>query len=238
MAQGAGLRARIADAARFMACPTPCVAPLPWGRALVLALLAVFALDLALDTLVTQAIALIDQSAGFLPEPIAEDTTLAEDLFGFLLFAPVIEELLWRGWLSGRVAALRFALYGFAALGLMTAGWLAEGDAATFLAFAGVVAALAGLAHWLATRGRDTAVPAWFTRNFRWLVWGSSLSFGLIHLGNYEPLASPFGVLVVLPHMIGGLLLAYVRTRLGLAAAMLHHATYNAVFLAGDYGVF
>jgi membrane protease YdiL (CAAX protease family) len=67
-------------------------------------------------------------------------------------------------------------------------------------------------------------------------VWGSALVFGLIHLGNYEPLTHPFGVLVVLPQTIGGLLLAYTRARLGLGAAMAHHAMYNAVFLAGDYG--
>jgi membrane protease YdiL (CAAX protease family) len=69
-------------------------------------------------------------------------------------------------------------------------------------------------------------------------VWGSTLLFGLMHLGNYEPLAHPLGVLAVLPQTIGGLLLAYTRTRLGLGAAMAHHAAYNAVFLAGDYGWF
>jgi membrane protease YdiL (CAAX protease family) len=79
-------------------------------------------------------------------------------------------------------------------------------------------------------------VPAWFARHFHWFVWGSSLLFGLIHLGNYEPLAHPLGVLVVLPQTIGGLLLAYTRTRLGLGAAMAHHAAYNALFLAEDYG--
>jgi hypothetical protein len=59
---------------------------------------------------------------------------------------------------------------------------------------------------------------------------------GLIHLGNYTPIQHPLGLLIVLPQTIGGLLLAYVRTRLGLGAAMAHHAAYNAVFLAGAYG--
>ena len=43
-------------------------------------------------------------------------------------------------------------------------------------------------------------------------------------------------VLAVLPQTIGGLLLAYTRTRLGLRAAMLQHALYNALYLASDYG--
>lgn len=232
-----GLRARIADAARFMWHPTPGGAPLAWGRALVLALAAVFAFDMALDTLVAMATAWLDSHAAFLPAEIAEETTLAEDLFGYLLLAPVLEELVYRGWLSGRVAALRFALYGFAAVGLFTASVFLPAGMATPLSLAGVAVAFAGLIHWSLTHDRDTAVPGWFTRHFRWFVWGSTLLFGLMHLGNYEALTHPLGVLVVLPQTIGGLLLAYTRTRLGLGAAMLHHAAYNAVFLAGDYGL-
>jgi hypothetical protein len=37
---------------------------------------------------------------------------------------------------------------------------------------------------------------------------------------------------VVAPQLIGGLFLAYVRTRLGLRAAMAHHAAYNALAMA------
>ena len=232
-----GLRARIADAARFMWRPTPGGAPLAWGRGLVLALAAVFAFDMALDTLAASVTAWLDSQAAFLPAEIAEETTLAEDLFGYLLLAPVLEELVYRGWLTGRVAALRFAIYGFAAVGLFTASVFLPASLETPLSLAGVGVAFAGLIHWGLTRDRDTAVPGWFTRHFRWFVWGSTLLFGLMHLGNYEALTHPLGVLVVLPQTIGGLLLAYTRTRLGLGAAMFHHAAYNAVFLAGDYGL-
>lgn len=231
-----GAGARLVDGLRFMWRPTPCGAPLPWGRALLLALLAVFALDLALDVLVAAVTEWLDSLVGFLPAPIEEETTLAEDLFGYLLLAPVLEELVYRGWLTGRIAALRFAAYGFAAEAIFIGALFVPPDMAVTLGLAGVAVALAGLVHWSLTRDRDTAVPEWFTRHFHWFVWGSTLLFGLMHLGNYEPLAHPLGVLVVLPQTIGGLLLAYTRTRLGLGAAMAHHAAYNAVFLAGDYG--
>ena len=231
-----GAGARLVDGLRFMWRPTPCGAPLPWGRALLLALLAVFALDLALDVLVAAVTEWLDSHIGFLPTPIEEETTLAEDLFGYLLLAPVLEELVYRGWLTGRIAALRFAAYGFAAEAIFIGALFVPPDMAVTLGLAGVAVALAGLVHWSLTRDRDTAVPEWFTRHFHWFVWGSTLLFGLMHLGNYEPLAHPLGVLVVLPQTIGGLLLAYTRTRLGLGAAMAHHAAYNAVFLAGDYG--
>lgn len=227
---------RVADAVRFMLRPTPHGPPVSWGRALVAALLVVIAFDLALDVLVAAVTALLDARLDFLPDPVEQDTTLVEDLFGFLLLAPVLEELVYRGWLTGRVAALRFAVYGFAALAIFGASLFVSADMAMPLALAGVAVVLAGLVQWSLTRTRDTAVPAWFTRHFRWFVWGSTLLFGLAHLGNYEAISSPLGLLVVLPQTIGGLLLAYTRTRLGLGAAMAHHAAYNAVFLAVDYG--
>ena len=231
------LRERVADIARFAWRPTYAAQPLGWGHAAALALLLVFAFDLALDTLVVTATDAWDASAGFLPAQIEYNTTLAEDLFNFLLVAPLLEELVFRGWLTGRVAALRFALYGFAAMGLMIAALYLPADYAVLTALAGVAVAFAGLIHWVATREIESQVPEWFTRYFHWFVWGSSLLFGAIHLGNYEPLTHPLGLLVVLPQTVGGLLLAYTRTRLGLGAAMAHHAAYNAVFLASDYGL-
>lgn len=216
--------------------PTFVDGTLPWGRATLIALLAVFALDLVLDTLVVEVTALLDSGTGFLPEPLERDASLAEDLFGYLLLAPVLEELVYRGWLTGRIAALRFALYGFAAEALFIGTLFVSAEIAMPLALAGVGLVMIGLVHWSLTRDRDTTVPEWFTRHFRWFVWGSSLLFGLMHLGNYEALTSPLGVFVVMPQTIGGLLLAYTRTRLGLRAAMLYHAAYNAIFLAVDYG--
>lgn len=230
------LRARAADIARFMARPTFAPQPLAWGRAAALALAAVFAFDMALDGLVVVVTDAWNDAAGFLPAPIEVEATLAEDLIGFLVIAPLLEELLFRGWLSGRTAALRFALYGFAAMVLLGTSLWVPSEAAMPLALTGVAVAFAGLIHWSLTRTRDTAVPTWFTRHFHWIVWGSALAFGLIHLGNYEPLTHPLGLLVVVPQTIGGLLLAYTRTRLGLGAAIAHHAAYNAVFLAADYG--
>jgi len=230
------LRERLADIARFMARPTFASQPMPWGRAAVLALLAVFALDMAVDQLAYVLIDGWDSEAGFLPEPLDFDGSLTQDLLEFLVIAPLLEELAFRAWLTGRTAALRFAIYGFTALGLMLAGVYAPAEYAMPMALAGAACVFAGLIHWGRTRHRDRSVPVWFTRRFHWFVWGSSLLFGLIHLGNYEPLSHPLGLLVVLPQTIGGLLLAYTRTRIGLGAAMAHHAAYNAVFLLSDYG--
>ncbi len=230
------VRERLVDTARFAVAPRPAVQPLAWGRAAALGLLVVLALDLALDTMASAAIAASDERAGFLPAPVDLPTTLAEDLFGFLILAPVLEEMAFRGWLSGRVAALRFALYGFAAMALSGASLLVDPAWAMPVMLTATLLVFTGLVQWSRSRDRDTQVPSWFTRHFRWLVWGSSLAFGLIHLGNYAPLAHPLGLSAIVPQTIGGVLLAYSRTRFGLVPAIAHHAAYNAIFLASDYG--
>jgi membrane protease YdiL (CAAX protease family) len=226
--------ARGGDALRFVLRPTPCLARHRWSLALALAVLTVFALDLAIDWAAFLLIEEWDASAEFLPDALEGEASFAEEAFYALLIAPLLEEAVYRGWLTGRVAALRFAVFGFAAEACFILSLWASEESARLLGILGAGIALVGFVQWVGTRDRDTAVPAWFTRHFPWLVWGSSLFFALIHLGNYEPLASPLGVLVVMPQLIGGLLLAYVRTRLGLRAAMLHHAAYNALVLVLD----
>lgn len=230
------LREWLVDGLRFAMRPDFQAQPMAWGRTAMTVLAVVFALDVALDALVSVWLGAWDEGAGFLPAPIKQDLSPAEDLFTALLIAPLLEEPLFRGWMRGQAASLRFAIFGFAALSLFAASLLVSPYFATPLALAGVALVFVGLIRWSRTRHYDTAVPAWFARHFRWLVWGASVIFGLIHLGNYEPLSHPLGVLVVLPQTIGGLLLAYTRTRLGLRAAVLHHAAYNALFLVSDYG--
>jgi membrane protease YdiL (CAAX protease family) len=229
------LRERLADVARFAVHPTFVAQPQAWGRAAALALLAVFALDLALSELFAAVTGALDPAGSVLPQPVEQDISLAEDIFTALLLAPVLEELLFRGWLTGRGPALRFAVWGFAALGLFTASLLVPPALTIPVALAGVAAVMTGLVEWSRWRHGDTAVPGWFVRHYGWFVWGQALLFGFIHLGNYEPLAHPLGLLVVLPQTIGGLLLAYTRTRLGLGAAIAHHAAYNALWLVADY---
>ncbi len=232
-----GLGERLTDLACFILRPTPGSGSRGCSIALLGVLALVFALDLGIGWLADETLAVLEgDGVGFLPVSIEHQSTLAEDLFSYLLIAPILEELLYRGWLTGRCAALRFAVYGFVAEALFIAALFLDEPAADIVGLMAAGVVLAGLLQWLATRDRDRQVTLWFSRNFHWLVWGSSLMFGLIHLGNYEPLTHPLGVLVVLPQTIGGLLLAYTRTRIGLGAAIAQHAAYNAVILAAHYG--
>ncbi len=227
------LRERLVDVARFAVRPTYAAQPMAWSRAAALALMTVFAAACALDWLTWLAIDWWDAQAGFLPPSIRRYDSAGDLAFKALLLAPIVEEALFRGWLSGRVAALRFAAFGIAAHGLFFASLWAVEAWQMPLALGGLVLAFAGLVQWLRRRERETQVPDWFLRHFRWLVWGSSLFFAAIHFGNYAPIADPRGVLVVTSQLIGGLVLAYIRTRLGLGAAIAYHAAYNGLVLIG-----
>ena len=228
------LRERLADVARFVVRPTFVAQPMAWGREAALALVTVFALGIIIAPLVAGLTAAFDAQAGFLPDSDFAPRPDRRRIIDFLILAPVFEELLFRSWLRGQVAALRFAAYGFAAMGLLLAGIILGADNSDFVGLGAVGLVFAGLIHWGLVSHRDTMVPAWFVRHFRWVVWGSTLLFGLIHLGNFTALTHPLGLLVVLPQTIGGLLLAYTRTRLGLRAAIAHHAAFNAVWLTAQ----
>ncbi|WDA41892.1 CPBP family glutamic-type intramembrane protease [Erythrobacter sp. BLCC-B19] len=196
-----------------------------WAVLTVLTLLAVLLARVLIEAILGPA--------GVLPESTLTARPDLRQVALVVIVAPLLEETLSRGWLSGRRAALRFALYGAAALGLLLAALIAPQGLRKIVALAGAVTVLVGLIQWSITRHRqrNRVVPGWFIRNFRWLAWGSSLAFALLHLGNYEALTHPLGLLVVSPLMLGGMLLAYTRTRLGLRAAMAHHAAYNAVLV-------
>jgi membrane protease YdiL (CAAX protease family) len=226
------LRGRLGNVLGFVMRPTHPAQPIGWGRELAPALAAVAVLHMGVTVLVLLPLSQWARGAGFLPAPVPLDMSPAALVVSFVVIAPVTEELLFRGWMSGRVASLRFALYGAAALALLLGSLAVPAGDRLPVALAAVAAVFAGIVHWGLTQRRDARVPDWFVRHFAPIVWGSSLVFGLIHLGNYTGFANPVGLLVVLPQAIGGLLLAYVRTRIGLTAAILYHAAYNGVFAA------
>jgi len=232
-----GWRERLTDVARFARRPTYAPQPMAWGREAALALLLLLALDLAFGLLAVKALALLGRAGSGGAMPALVDSDLAPVVYWLeaLIVAPVLEELLFRGWLTGRTAALQFGAWGMAAMAMLLVSLNLPAKYADPLSNGAVIVVIAALIQWGRTRERDTSVPAWFIRHFHWIVWGSTLLFGAIHFGNFERLTHPLGILVVLPQTIGGLLLAYTRTRLGLGAAIAHHAAFNVVFLAGDY---
>ena len=229
-----GARMVVRDVWRFALRPTLPARRIVPGRTFAF----VFAVLLALDfTLAGGTIALesFATSAGHEPPPLIETGwPLGWELAAIVLFAPLMEEAIFRGWLPGTRAWLRFALHiavAVALLGVATilADVLPEGIVLVAPLFA------LGLMIFAAVRVRErrnteTDVPAWYEAGFRWFVWGSTLAFGAVHLGNFDGMSSPLDLLMILSQTTGGLILAYNRLHLGLGAAIAQHAIFNATF--------
>jgi membrane protease YdiL (CAAX protease family) len=169
------------------------------------------------------------QHAAHVPGPTAFSGHSARGLaLVVLLLAPVGEEVLFRGWLTGRPRALWLVAVALIGCALMAAVMLHWHD---MVAGVAVVACVPlALAGWWRLRHR-TETPAAFARCFGPVFVLSALVFGLLHLTNYPALGWAF-VPMVLPQIWAGFVFGYLRMRHGLGASILAHVCGNAVALA------
>jgi len=147
----------------------------------------------------------------------------------FVIVAPILEEIVFRSWLSGRpgtIFALLWAGTGVAALTIFGPG---AGLAGPIAAIAGFALAIAML---VALRGRPPLLV--FERHFAWFFWASALLFAAVHLANYEEGALVILLPLLVPQFVVGILAGYVRVHSGLVWSMVLHAAHNgfAVSLA------
>jgi membrane protease YdiL (CAAX protease family) len=196
------------------------------------ALPSLFALDMALMALVLGAIGLAAALGVKLPDHLLNEMQVTPALVALIVIgAPIAEEALFRGWLSGRAGHI-----------VSVAAVLAGGAALVFVD--NVIAKLAGIAGGIVIalaalyllRGRP-ALP-WFQRHFRWLYYASALLFASVHLTNFGSGGMSLAMLpLVLPQFTLALVLGYLRVHRGLptgaALHMLHNAAFAGVMVAG-----
>ncbi len=196
------------------------------------ALPPLFALDMALMAIVLGGIGLATALGLQLPEHVLNELKLSPALIGLIVVgAPLGEEIVFRGWLSGRpghILAVLALLAGGAALVFGSGSTVKLGGMG-----GGIVAALAAL-YFL--RGRDAL--GWFQRHFRWFYYAAALMFAAMHLTNFAAGgASPALLPLVLPQFVLALILGYLRVNRGLltgaALHMLHNAVFAGLMLAG-----
>lgn len=197
------------------------------------ALGALTALDLLIAALLLGLFWMIEQSGVVLPEVEEFDFSPPVLFLLAVVVAPLCEEPLFRGWLSGNRAALNFATWTVLALVLIGLGLILPDGIDSVAVFGGLLILFGAYFHWRRTREANGGVPDWFARNYGPIVYGSSIIFGAIHLTNFDEF-SALHMLVVLPQTLGGLVLAFTRTRLGLRAAIYQHAAFNAVVFGGE----
>jgi len=191
--------------------------------------LQLFGLDLLLMALLV-GIAELALLLGFrIPENAVDKLALnPQNLAIIVLFAPILEELVVRSWVSGRpghVAAWATLLIGFAVLavsGMQAHPILLLGD----LLIVAVVAS--GLLFWL--RGRPPF--AFFKRHFAWFYFASALIFAGAHLLNYGQGWSLSTLPLLLPQLLAGLIFGYTRVTKGIWSDMLLHMMHNGLLIS------
>ena len=207
----------------------------PLGAAPVLSVLRLLALDLMIMAVLV-GIALGVEAAGFeLPENVLEKLEIGLPLVMLMVVgAPLMEETIFRSWLSGRpghvlavLAVLLFALGAPFAAGFFGLGNGGK-SAAALIGGAGVLAGIAA-AIFVLWYFRGRGPWRWYARHFRWFYYGSALAFASVHLTNYTEGNAIFLLPLTIPQLILGLFLGYTRVVNGFWSAILLHALHNGI---------
>jgi len=189
------------------------------------ALPPLFALDMILMAAVLGGIGLASAAGFELPAHMLNAMELSPLLIGFIVVgAPIAEEAIFRGWLSGRpghVLAVVAVLAGSVALIAGEGMTIKIGGLA-----AGLVLAVVAL---FTLRKREAW--GWFQRRFGWLFYASALLFAAVHLTNFGAGGASGAMLpLVLPQFLLALILGYLRVTRGLMTGAALHMLHNAVF--------
>jgi membrane protease YdiL (CAAX protease family) len=187
-----------------------------------------FVLDLLLMALLIGAAAAASVIGLEMPEHLLDQLELTAPLLLFILvLAPLGEELIFRGWLTGRpgqVGAFVAVLAG--ALGMAAAGAADQPLVGLSLLVAGLLVAI-----YLLWRKRGRPPMPFFAGHFRWFYFGSTLAFASVHLANFTEGNALVLLPLTLPQFLLGLILGYARVNFGLWASVLLHMAHNSLFV-------
>jgi len=208
------------------AVPVPKPILLLWLLAFAFGVTAMFGL-LALPLIVVSEVAVGENLKQVL------DRSALSVLVALIVLGPLVEEIIFRGWLTGTYQAM-----GGAALFLgifYGAATVLEGtgsETVRLVAQLGV-SSLAFLVFVVIERSGTPTRPGGYEALFPYLFWLQGLTFGALHFANLagSSIALPF--LMAAPLVICGWLFAYARVVAGFGSAWLLHALYNIPPAAG-----
>lgn len=171
-----------------------------------------------------------------LPEPSKAAKEIFDDpsafIFAAIITAPLIEETLCRSWMRGH----KFLLAGFPAvlmipalLGVLMHPFLHPLIKFPVLAIMGGTYAAYMMRFWATLDMADAQIRAAKTI-FPWCFWASAVIFSLAHLPNYS-LGDfhPVHLVLVLPQLIAGFILGFVRMHYGILVAIGFHSVFNGI---------
>jgi membrane protease YdiL (CAAX protease family) len=192
------------------------------------ATLKLFALDAALMAVLLALVGMATTFGVKFPANAIDNIKLGPLVLALIVvFAPVVEELIFRSWLSGRPGhvAAPIALVLGLAIPILSG---VQGYPVLLLGGLAIGAAVAlGLLVWL----RKHPPFPFFSRHFVWFYAAASLLFALAHLTNYAGDAGAILLVLVVPQLLVGLILGYARVTYGLWSDMLLHMLHNGVLI-------
>lgn len=163
---------------------------------------------------------------------LAEIEITAAIVFAVVLVAPLLEELVFRSWLSGRPRYLiGFPIALIAGVGAAMAGANSTGDQAEIALGA---AMLGGIVLYMIAAAMlwKRQAPAWFRTIFVAMFWLSTLAFAAIHLLNFSEGNLAALLPLILPQFILGTMLGYLRVNYGLWTAIALHMLHNGLIIS------
>jgi membrane protease YdiL (CAAX protease family) len=150
-----------------------------------------------------------------------------------VIAGPIVEELMFRSWLSGSPRLLIPVSGLLLWMGLTYSyeqlGWPGPASlgTATLLAVIAAAVLIGVIIFW------KRPVPGWYIRIFPLVFWSQALLFGSVHVFNYAG-DNPAALLpLVLPQTVGGLIWGYARIRYGWWSNMAMHMAYNLIATSG-----
>lgn len=139
-----------------------------------------------------------------------------------ILWAPIVEELMFRFWLR-RPGALLWLMPAFVVIVMYGKGMWGATLLAVLLAVT-AIPTLPGMRWRFKWRRR-------YQRHFPWIFYAATVTFAFLHILNFSNIRIANWWLLplfVMPQFITGLVLGWMRMRRGIGAAILMHACFNA----------
>ncbi|MEO1731635.1 MAG: CPBP family glutamic-type intramembrane protease [Pseudomonadota bacterium] len=200
----------------------------------VLATLRILLLDLSVMAILIAALGAASAAGFELPENV--NNSLGPNLFAVVLvvvLAPLMEELFFRSWLAGHppiMAAIAICVVGFGGGALVATLIDPEGTMPALLIIGPAIALVAAPVSAVVLLKKP--VPGFYKRLFPVFFWLSSLAFAMVHLANYTEGALWILLPLILPQLVLGTMLGYIRVHHGLIAAIAMHAMHNGLLFS------
>lgn len=237
------LRTTVQDLWGFIRSPRLSFESPPPLRAIWQVLGIILVLDILLNMFAVMPMAALEK-AGLISEQghafgMMKDWHWSLLLLAAAILAPIIEETIFRGWLSDSPAYMLFG----AIVVIPTLCWFISlyGSGMVFMTIVWGFGALCFVAcsviaiRYFNNDEFQEIFSRWWADNLRIPYYLSSLAFGLIHFSNWEAgevYNLTFAAILVLPQVVSGFVLGYVRLRFGLVWGMVLHGIFNAIFIS------